>query len=195
MHPHDSKDYAEKKAALKNFILKNKNSKLVAIGETGLDFYYENSSKEEQLEAFKDQIRLATEHNLPLIIHCRDAFKDLFNCLKEVGIPQKTGVMHCFTGTTEEALASVELGFYISFSGILTFKTAAPMRETLKQVPLDRILFETDCPFLAPMPNRGKPNEPSFLPLTAKVAADTLQMPIEKLGSQVYKNTLKLFGL
>lgn len=195
MHPHDAKDYAKKKAFLENFIHKNKNPKLVAIGETGLDFYYENSSKEEQLSAFKDQIRIAAKHNLPIIIHCRDAFKDLFDCLNEVGIPDKKGVMHCFTGTTDEALKSIEMGFYISFSGILTFKTASALRETLKKIPLDKILFETDCPFLAPMPNRGKPNEPSFLPLTAKVAAETLEMPIEKIGYQVYKNTLKLFGL
>ncbi|NBX67341.1 MAG: TatD family deoxyribonuclease [Proteobacteria bacterium] len=196
LHPHDAEKVPNCENAIRNFYeasdLKNK---CVAIGETGLDFYYNFAGKGAQISQFETQVNLAKEWNLPLVIHCREAFQDLFSSLSKVGIPKRTGVMHCFTGTSEEALESIKLGFSISFSGIVTFKNAEALRETAKLIPEDRLLIETDCPFLAPVPHRGKKNEPSFLPHTAHVIATARGVSVDKIAEITTQNALRLFAL
>lgn len=196
MHPHDAVRWEACKAeALKHFPNGKPDPKCVAIGELGLDFYYSHSPHEVQIAALEDQLRLAKQHELPVIIHCRDAFTELFDTLKRVGLSRRGGVMHCFTGKTPDALAAIDLGLYISFSGILTFKNAEDLRVAATAVPLDRILIETDCPFLAPIPFRGKPNEPSYLPHTAQMLATTLRLPLEQIAEHTTKNAVELFQL
>lgn len=195
IHPHEAVLWQANKTRFLEYFSKGVPPRCVAIGEVGLDYFYKHSPPEVQKAVFKEQIALAKQYDLPLIIHCRDAFKDLFDCLDAEGTPPKTGVMHCFTGTLDEAVESVRRGFYVSYSGIVTFKTAGPLRETLRAVPFDRIVLETDCPFLAPIPHRGKPNEPGLLPHTAMVVASTLGVPVAEVAQQTYQNALRLFHL
>ncbi len=196
LHPHDSEKVPNCEKALRSFYAASSlKKKCVAVGETGLDFFYNFAGKEAQISQFETQIKLASDWNMPLVIHCREAFHMLFESLKKIGVPKKAGVMHCFTGTTEEALESVKLGFSISFSGILTFKNGDSLRATAKEIPEDRLLIETDCPFLAPVPNRGKKNEPSFLPSTAAVLAAVRGASIEHIAKITSENAIKLFNL
>jgi TatD DNase family protein len=196
LHPHDAEKVPNCEKSLRNYYQNSPHkNKCVAIGETGLDFFYNFSGKESQIDQFETQVRLAHEWNLPLVIHCREAFSELFNSLRKVGIPPKAGVMHCFTGTTEEALESIKLGCSISFSGIITFKNAESLRQTVKEIPEDRILVETDCPFLAPVPHRGKKNEPSFLPHTAGVIAAVRGVSLEHIAKITTENAIRVFGL
>lgn len=196
VHPHETKTWGVDFPALKKFFPNNKPpQKCVGIGETGLDFYYNHSPKEDQIQAFEDQIQLAKDVDLPLIIHCRDAYPELYASLKKIGLGKKAGVLHCFTGTTEEALKGVDLGLKVSFSGIYTFKTAANLRETSQKLPRSHILIETDCPFLTPVPHRGKANEPSYLPLTAQCLADTLGLSLAEVGELTSQNAALTFGL
>ncbi|MBI3017701.1 MAG: TatD family hydrolase [Deltaproteobacteria bacterium] len=191
IHPHDANkvpaDYLDQ---LKAFA---KNPKVKAIGEIGLDYYYEHSPREIQLQRFEEQVRLAQELNLPMSIHCRNAFQDCFEILSKVSY--FTGVFHCFTGTQEEAKKALELGFYISFSGIVTFKKSQALQEVVKQVPLEKMLIETDAPFLAPEPHRGKRNEPAFVILTAQKIADLKAIPLETVAQKTTHNTKTLFQL
>jgi TatD DNase family protein len=162
---------------------------LDAIGETGLDYYYSYSPQEVQKEYFVKYLRLAMEVDLPVIIHCREAFPDLFSLYDfERGGKPRQDIMHCFTGTIDEAKSALDRGFFISFSGIITFPKAPAVREALEYVPLDRLLIETDSPYLAPVPHRGKKNEPSFLPLVAKVAAQIKGCSEEELTEALFKN-------
>lgn len=196
LHPHDAEKVPNCESKLRAFYNDSQNrNKCVAIGETGLDFYYNFAGKEAQIDQFETQVRIAEEWNLPLVIHCREAFSDLFNSLKKVGVPKRAGVMHCFTGTTEEALESVRMGFSISFSGIVTFKNAEALRATVKEIPEDRLLIETDCPFLAPVPHRGKKNEPAFLPHTAAVLAAVRGVSTETIAKITTENAQKLFKI
>lgn len=196
LHPHDAEKVPNCETKLRAFYQASKNrSKCVAIGETGLDFYYNFAGKEAQIDQFETQVKLAEEWNLPLVIHCREAFPDLFNSLRKVGVPKRAGVMHCFTGTTEEALESIKMGFSISFSGIVTFKNAEALRATVKEIPEDRLLIETDCPFLAPVPHRGKKNEPSFLPHTAAVLATARGVSLETIAQITSANAQRLFQI
>lgn len=195
LHPHGAERWNDVRATLEKFFVGDKPpSKCVAIGETGLDYYYENSAKEPQKACFTDQLALARRVNLPLVIHCRDAYEDLFEIIKRDGIPKAGGIMHCFTGTAEVARQAVDHGLMISFSGILTFKNAQDIRDAAKIVPDDKILLETDCPFLAPIPNRGKPNEPSYLPHTAKVLSLVRQQPESQIAEKTTANARRLFG-
>ncbi len=196
LHPHDAEKVPNCEKNLKAFYggSQHKN-KCVAIGETGLDFFYNFAGKEAQVAQFETQIRLAQEWDLPLVIHCREAFEELFKSLKKVGVPKKAGVMHCFTGTTSEALEAVKMGFSISFSGIVTFKNAEALRDTAKEVPEDRLLIETDCPFLTPVPHRGEKNEPSFLPHTAKALAVARNISVEHLAKITTENAMRVFSL
>ncbi len=195
LHPHGAERWNDVRATLESFFVGNKPpAKCVAIGETGLDYYYENSAKDAQKVCFTDQLALARRVNLPLVIHCRDAYEDLFEIIKRDGMPKAGGIMHCFTGTAEVAKQAVDHGLMISFSGILTFKNAQAIRDAAKIVPDDRILLETDCPFLAPIPNRGKPNEPSFLPHTAKVLALVRQQPESQIAEKTTANARRVFG-
>ena len=169
--------------------------KCVAIGETGLDFYHDTSPNEIQIDVFESHLALANRVNLPVIIHSRDAFAQTFESIRKIGLPRAGGVMHCFTGDTQSAIEAVDLGLHISFSGIITFKNADKLREAAMVVPLNKILLETDCPFLSPEPYRGKPNEPCRLAITAQRLGAVLQKTIEDIAYSTCRNTVELFRL
>lgn len=172
--------------------------KVVAIGETGLDYFRLGertvADMHWQRERFRVHIRAALQTSLPLVIHTRSASEDTLAILKEEGAGQATGVFHCFTESQAVARAALDLGFYISFSGILTFKTAADLREVAQFVPLDRTLIETDSPYLAPMPHRGKTNNPSYVPLVAKLVAELKGLSIETVAEATSYNFSELFA-
>ena len=176
-----------------------KHSKIVAIGETGLDYYrmgdrsYE--SMEWQRERFRTHIRASKASKKPLIIHTRSASEDTIKILKEEGAQSIGGVMHCFTESYDVAKAAMEMGFFISFSGIVTFKSAKELQETCKQVPLDRMLIETDSPYLAPIPYRGKINEPAWVSKVGEFIADLKGVSIEELALQTSSNFYECFQI
>lgn len=173
-----------------------RNPKVVAIGETGLDYYYcedSTSAKQFQKERFITHIRAAKQVKKPLIVHLRDASHDLIQILKDEKASEIGGVMHCYTDDIATALAAIELNFYISFSGIITFKSANSIREIAKQIPLEKILIETDSPYLAPVPYRGKPNNPTYLPIIAEHLAKIRNIEIEKIASETSNNFFRLF--
>lgn len=176
-----------------------KHPKIVAIGETGLDYYrmadrsYE--SMEWQRDRFRTHIRASIASKKPLIIHTRSASEDTINILKEEGAHRIGGVMHCFTESYEVAKAAIDMGFYISFSGIVTFKSAKELQETCKQVPLERMLIETDSPYLAPIPYRGKTNEPAWVSKVGEFIADLKGVPIEVLANQTSSNFYHCFHI
>ena len=170
LHPHEASEGVDEVAALLVREVSHGDGAVVAVGECGLDYYYEHSPRAAQRAAFASQIGLAHAHGLALVIHARDAWSDLFDVLDAEGVPERT-VLHCFTGGTEEADRCLRAGMYISFSGIVTFKNAADVRAAAAQCPLDRLLVETDSPFLAPVPHRGRPNEPSYLPFVGEAIA------------------------
>jgi TatD DNase family protein len=164
------------------------------VGETGLDYYYDHSQRDRQRALFRRHLEAAGRVGRPVVIHCRDAFDDLFALLGEVGLPAG-GVMHCFTGGPAEAELAVAHGLYISFSGILTFKNADNLRAAVPLVPADRLLVETDCPYLAPLPYRGKRNEPAYVVETARKLAELRGSSYEDVCALTRANTLKLFGI
>ncbi len=195
IHPHDSIRWAECAAHMSGLFANGVPEKCVGVGELGLDYHYDFSPRDVQLDVLEAQFTIAKQVDLPIIIHCRDAFDDLYERIRTVGISPRGGVMHCFTGDATRAKQAVDLGLMISFSGILTFKNAGDLREAAKIVPEDRLLVETDCPFLAPIPMRGKPNEPAFLPLTAQtLAALRGKKPLE-IGELTTANAIRFFGL
>ena len=169
--------------------------KVVAIGETGLDYYYKNSPRDEQIADFRVHIQAARQASLPLIVHTRDAEDDTIEILtEEMKIGKVTGVLHCFTGSGQLAQAALKLGFYISASGIVTFKKADELRAVMREVPLDRLLVETDAPYLAPQPHRGKRNEPAFVVHTAEVLAELKGVSMEALADATTENFFRLFS-
>ncbi len=170
-----------------------KEGKLVAVGETGLDYFYEHSNKAVQQAFLLRYFELAIEVRLPLIFHCRDAFGDLFKMADSAY--KGPAVLHCFTGTIEEAKGVLDRGWYVSFSGIVTFKKSEALREVAKYVPLDRLLIETDSPYLAPQSHRGKQNEPSFLPDTADAIAKVKGISLVELANASLENAMRLFSL
>ena len=167
--------------------------RVVAVGETGLDYYYDHSPREVQREAFARFIELARAVKKPVVCHIRDAHDDARAILAAGGVTDC--VIHCFTGTPDDARAYAERGYYVSFSGIVTYKTAQPLRDAVPLVPRDRLLIETDCPYLAPVPRRGKRNEPAFLPHTAEVVARCSGMTFEELAEATTRNACRVFGL
>ena len=171
--------------------------KILAIGETGLDYYRMGdktyAEMEWQRDRFRTHIRAAIRVKKPLIIHTRSASEDTIRIMKEEGASQVAGVMHCFTESLEVAKASMEQGFYISFSGIVTFKSAKDLQETCKQIPLERMLIETDSPYLAPIPNRGKTNEPSWVAHVAQFIADLKGISVEEVAKHTTNNFKTLF--
>lgn len=192
IHPHEAKLWNENS---KDEILKyTKHKKVVAIGECGLDYYYNLSPQDIQIKVFKEQIKISLETNLPLIIHMRDANGETINTLKEFGNSFK-GVFHCYTGDLKTAQEALALGFYISFSGIITFKNAEDLRNVAKNIPLEKTLIETDCPFLAPIPHRGKRNEPSFVKHVAEEMCKIHNKSIDEIGKITSQNTKTLFGI
>jgi len=175
-------------------IIFQNSSEIIAIGETGLDCFDKTFSLVEQERVFREQCKIANQLKLPLIIHCRDAFSQTLQILEEQKI-LKGGVMHCYTGDSEYSSKFWELGFYTSFSGCLTFKNSQKLRAEAKKIPLERVLIETDAPFLAPQKNRGKRNEPFFMKETAKVLADLHQVDLDYINKITTKNTEKLFSI
>jgi TatD DNase family protein len=167
--------------------------KVVAIGETGLDFFYSPETKEWQIDAFRRQIRVAKQLNKPLIIHTRGARQETLDILKEEGAEQVGGVLHCFTESIEMAEEAMKMGFYISVSGIVTFNNAKELREVIKAVPLDRLLVETDSPYLAPVPHRGQENEPAYTYDVAKFVAELKGVSYETLAEVTTHNYFSLF--
>jgi len=168
--------------------------KIIAIGETGLDYYHQNIEKEKQTETFFKYLNLAKIKNLPLIIHCREAFFDLIPILKNNFFSKKI-IFHCFTGTIEENKEIIKNNWYISFSGIITFKNASKLQECVKITPLKNIFVETDTPYLAPQSQRGKPNEPSFIIEIVKMIAKIKKVHFQEVVKNIAINTKKLFGI
>ncbi len=166
--------------------------KIVAIGEIGLDYHYEGYNRDEQITAFKKQLELAKEVDLPVIIHSRDATQDTLDILKEY---KPRGVVHCFSGSAETALEIVKLGMYIGFTGVITFKNAHRAIEALKAVPIDKLLCETDCPYMAPEPHRGERNDPSLLCHIIEKMAEVKGMSPQEMADITNKNARTLFGL
>lgn len=193
VHPHDSGKF-ELVPSLA-IIEKTQNDKVIGIGETGLDYYYDHSDRGLQKTSFINHIHAAQETGLPIIVHTREADADTIDIISQEYQRSKfRGVIHCFTSTQQLADKMLELGFYISFSGIITFKKSEAVREVLKTVPLDRILIETDSPFLAPVPYRGKRNEPSYVLEVNKMVAEIKQISEEDVASATTANFFKLFS-
>lgn len=203
VHPHDAKLYDDR--AEEHLVDLAKSEKVIAWGEIGLDYYYDHSPRDVQREVFRRQIRTARQLDLPVIIHSRDANDDTVEILTEE-LSEKTensklktenwcGIMHCFGGTPQMAEALMPLGFMISFAGNVTFKKAENLRDSAKAVPLDRLLIETDCPFLTPIPFRGKRNEPAYVEHTARFLADFYGVSFEELAVRTSKNFIEFFGL
>lgn len=192
-HPHEAKFLSDE--ALKALKVLAQNPKCVAIGECGLDFYYEHSGKIEQISAFRKQIALARELNLPLVIHLRDAFDDFMAILSEHKDYAHRVLMHCFSGTLSEAKALESLGCFISLSGIITFKKPGELLLVAQAVAKDRLLIETDCPYLAPHPHRGERNEPAYIAYTLKAIAQARGEDEKAVEKQIAHNTMNFFGL
>jgi TatD DNase family protein len=171
----------------------SKEEKVIAIGETGLDYFYGIDHKDLQLERFKRHLEVSKFTRKPVIIHTRDAKDDTLSYIKQYSDPLVAGVLHCFTEDLDMARQAIEQNFYISFSGIVTFKNAHELQQVAKALPLDRILIETDSPYLAPVPVRGKSNEPKFVPHVAKFLSELKGIPIEQVAEQTSENFKKLF--
>ena len=191
VHPHETTD----NKITTDFIIRNltQNSKIIGIGETGLDFYYNNSDKNNQIISFKEHIEASIQTNVPLIIHSRDAEDETFDILSEYKNKDLKILMHCFTGSRSFAEKLLTLNAYFSASGIITFKNSQELQEIFKFLPLDKILIETDSPFLAPVPNRGKKNEPSFIDYTAQKLAEIKNISKSDLVNFTTNNFNKLF--
>lgn len=194
VHPHEAEKTLPPKELLAILMAEAHHPKVVGFGETGLDYYYGHSPKDEQKASFQAHIEAALENDLPLIVHTRDAEEDTIQRLKTIGKGKAKGVMHCFSGSAWLRDQALELGFYISASGILTFKKAEDLREAFKSVPLNRLLLETDAPYLAPEPYRGKPNEPAFLIETAKKLAELKGVSLDEIKTHTSSNFLALFS-
>ena len=192
-HPHDAAK-ADKNSleTLKELACAHR-QKVVAYGEIGLDFFRNISSQEKQLKAFGQQLELAAELNLPVIIHDREAHKQTLETVRASGV--RRGVFHCFSGDYEMAKKCIDLGFYISIPGVVTFDKAKTIQDVAERVPLSSILLETDAPYLTPVPHRGKRNEPSFIIHTAKKVAEIKKIPLEEVARTTSGNTTNLFGI
>jgi TatD DNase family protein len=192
-HPHNAQD--ETGITAQDLIERAKHTKIVAIGEAGLDYHYDNSPRDLQEKSLRRHIAAARETGLPLVIHSRDCDADMARILaEETGQGAFPAVLHCFTGGRELAFKAMDLGLHISFTGILTFKNSGALRELAAALPADRILVETDAPYLAPLPYRGKRNEPAYVAETAKVLADTRGVSVDEIAAQTTENFFRLFS-
>ena len=195
IHPHDARLFDDEAEKLVLRLI-TQSSRVVAWGEIGLDFHYDNSPREVQIKVFKRQLQLAGDANLPVIIHTREAEAETIDILKSQSASAgRTGIMHCFSGSSWLAQQALDLGFYISLSGIVTFKKADELRATAKQVPRDMLLIETDCPFLAPVPYRGKRNEPAYVVEVARCLADLHGVSVDEIGRVTAANFARMFNL
>jgi TatD DNase family protein len=192
IHPHEADLHPD--IHTETLVAKAAHPKVVGIGETGLDYYYDHSDRERQRQSFRAHIAAARETQLPLIVHTRDAEEDTLAILsEEMGKGAYPGLIHCFTASAGFAGRALDLGLAISISGIVTFKNARDLQETARTIPLDRLLIETDAPFLAPVPHRGRPCEPAFVADTARFLADLRGEPVERLASATCANFYALF--
>jgi TatD DNase family protein len=191
LHPHEA---VAGTAGLARLLSASALGEVVAVGECGLDYYYEHSPRDAQLAVFAEQIELARAHDLALVVHTRDAWDDTLGVLDEVGMPART-VIHCFSGGAAEAKRCLDRGAYLSFSGIVTFKNAVDVREAAALCPADRLLVETDAPFLAPVPHRGKPNEPAWVALVGAAIADARREPVAAIEDITWSNAEQMFVL
>lgn len=189
VHPDDCEKYNEKE--LEEHLI-NRNNKLVALGEIGLDYYHTKENKEEQIRVFESQIQLAIKHKLPIIIHCREAFGDMLNILKKYAPFEYGAVMHCYSGSLEFAREIIKLGLKISFTGTVTYKNAKKVQEVALNLPIDSFFFETDSPYLTPTPYRGQRNEPKHVIEVAKFVAVLRNIPYEEL-EKITDKTAKTF--
>ncbi|NHM33480.1 TatD family hydrolase [Neobacillus terrae] len=192
-HPVDAIDMTEED--LKWIEELTSHPKVVAIGEMGLDYHWDKSPKDIQKEVFRKQIRLAKKVKLPIVIHNREATADIVEILKEEGAEEVGGIMHCFSGSVETAKECVEMNFYISLGGPVTFKNAKKPKEVADEVPLEKLLIETDCPYLAPHPYRGKRNEPGYVRLVAEQIADIKGISLEEVANVTTRNAREIFGI
>ena len=193
VHPHEANHVRD--GWYDEFRRLTKNKNVVAYGEIGLDYHYNHSSPKEQRDRFHEQIQLARELALPVIIHTRAAQEDTVTILKEEKASEVGGVFHCFSGDAWLAKEALDLGFHLSFSGILTFQNAAALREIAKNTPLDRVLIETDCPYLTPVPYRGKRNEPAYVSQVAKQLASLCDKCSDEIAERTSENARKLFKI
>lgn len=192
-HPHDSKFMNDDTMNIFRELAKNK--KVIGIGEIGLDYYYDNSDRDTQRTWFREQIRLAKELDLPYIVHDRDAHEDVFKIMKEEHYSGTRGILHCYSSSVEMAREFVKLGFYISLGGPVTFKKAKTPKLVAKEISLDRLLIETDCPYLTPEPFRGKRNEPKYVKYVAEEIAAIREVSIDVIAEKTKENFRKLFCL
>ena len=194
VHPHEAKEIGE--GWYESFRSLAQHPKVVAYGEIGLDYHYDHSPREIQRQRFREQIHLARELALPLVIHTREAQEDTVMILREEGAVNGGGVFHCFSGDMWLAKDALDLGFYLSFSGVLTFKNATMLRDIAKTVPLDRLMVETDCPYLAPVPYRGKRNEPAYVQYVAETLAEIRgNGSVESVARATVENTKRVFRI
>jgi TatD DNase family protein len=193
VHPHDARLFAADD--LPRLFELARRPKVVALGEIGLDYVKEYSPRAAQLALFRDQLRLARELELPVVIHDREAHEDTLRALQDVGVGPRGGIMHCFSGDAAFALTLVAMGFYISVPGVITFANAKVLPEAARAVPLDRLLLETDCPFLAPVPHRGRRNEPAYVRFTAEALARVRGESLARIAEATTSNARRVFGL
>lgn len=192
IHPHSASDFGERVMLGIERMLED--PRVVAVGETGLDYHYMNSPREDQIKSFEAHIELARKYSLPFVVHVRDADEELLELLRGAGLGPKPGVIHCFSGNYETARKYLDLGFYISFSGIVTFKRAEEARDAAAKIPIERLLYETDSPYLAPVPERGRPNEPRNVVHVARLISKLRGLPLEEFTSVVFDNMTELFA-
>jgi TatD DNase family protein len=188
LHPHDAKNGVDTIVALFD------EPKVVAVGECGLDYHYDNSPRPQQREAFAAQIRIAHERALPLVIHTREAWDETFDILTAEGVPERT-VFHCFSGGADEAARCLDIGGFLSFSGIVTFPKAADVRMAVERCPIDRLLVETDAPYLTPVPHRGTPNEPAYVALVGAAVAQVKGVDVRLVEEASTRTAAAVFGL
>jgi len=186
LHPHDAVNGVDSIIDLLDA------DRVVAVGEAGLDYFYDHSPREVQREAFATQVQLAHQRRLPLVIHTRDAWADTFDVLAAEGVPERT-IFHCFTGGPDEVRRCMAIGAFVSFSGIVTFKNAVPIQEAARLAPIERVLVETDAPYLAPVPHRGQPNRPAWVPFVGSFVAGLRGLAPEALAGAVAANMRAAF--
>jgi TatD DNase family protein len=193
VHPQDARTWNQD--ALKALEDLLKEPKVVAVGEIGLDYHYLDSSKEDQQRAFREQIQLANEYHKPVIIHNREAHQDTYSLLNQERIGPAGGVMHCFSGSRETSAQFLKMGLYLSFTGVITFTNAEKLRNVAAEIPLDRLLVETDCPYMSPYPFRGRRNEPFRVALVGEKLAEIKQLPVEEVMQATTANARTLFQI
>ncbi|MBY5035012.1 TatD family hydrolase [Streptococcus gallolyticus] len=192
-HPTEAGSYNQD---IEDMIVQNlSNPKVIALGEIGLDYHWMEDPKEVQFEVFKRQIQLSKDHDLPFVVHTRDALEDTYQVIKEAGVGPRGGIMHSFSGGLAEAQKFVDLGMMISFSGVVTFKKALDIQEAAQYLPLDKILVETDAPYLAPVPKRGRENKTAYTRYVVEKIAELRGMTVEEVADATYQNAMRIFNL